>query len=190
VALTGPAPPLDPTRKSPAPRRRCQNSLLPFRKPYLASSWKALAPLQGAIIRLTPIRRSRRASTLRLPSVTPSGWRKRAMRIFFLIVITHDRDLRAFASSIARSCSSSGSRTRRVHRRLPGCGAHRSRATPGSWPPQIPCTPEAVPEPKFQPDPSSWRALAPLQGAIIRLTPIRRSRRASTLRLPSVTPSG
>jgi hypothetical protein len=60
-------------RKSPAPRRRCQNSLLPFRKPYLASSWKALAPLQGAIIRLTTIRRSRPASTLRLPSVTPSG---------------------------------------------------------------------------------------------------------------------
>jgi hypothetical protein len=47
-----------------------------------------------------------------------------------------------------------------------------------------------VPEPKFQPDATSSGALAPLQGAISRRTLIRRSRRASTLRLPSVTPSG
>jgi hypothetical protein len=85
-------------------------------------------------------------------------------------------------------------RTRRVNRRLPGCGAQRSRATPGSSP-RIPCTPEVVPELILtildgNTRASSSRTLAPLQGAISHPTLFRRSRPASTLRLPSFTPPG
>jgi hypothetical protein len=88
VALTGPAPPLDPAREFPAPRRWCQNSFQLF--PTVlegntrASSYRTLAPLRGAISHPTLFRRSRPASTLRLPSFTPSGWGNRRLKALFL----------------------------------------------------------------------------------------------------------
>jgi hypothetical protein len=88
VALSGPAPPLDPADKSP-----CTPEVVPEPVPTIlegntrATSYRMLAPLQGAISHPTLFRRSRPASTLRLPSFTPSGCGNRRVRISFLIVI-------------------------------------------------------------------------------------------------------
>jgi hypothetical protein len=88
VALSGPAPPLDPADKSP-----CTPEVVPEPVPTIlegntrATSYRMLAPLQGAISHPPLFRRSRKASTLRLPSFTPSGWGNRRVRISFLIVI-------------------------------------------------------------------------------------------------------
>jgi hypothetical protein len=120
-----------------------------------ASSSRTLAPLQGAISHPTLFRRSRPASTLRLPSFTPSGWGNRRLKDLFLnLNLNLNRNLPFFLPEgkprvrlrlRLRLRLRPAVRTRRVHRRLPGCGAHRPRATPGSSP-RIPCTPEVVPE--------------------------------------------
>jgi hypothetical protein len=194
VALTGPALPLDPARKFHAPRRWCQNSLQPFRKAKFGRAhtecWH-LFKVQCLVRRWSGGLAEPRPSGYHL---SPLRGEQLPIEELFLILIF---------IVVSPSCSRKGKprlrlrasvRTRRVHRRLPGCGAHRSRATPGSSP-QIPRTPEVVPEltPNIwegEISASSYGMLAPLQGAMSRPTLVRRSRQASTLRLPSVTPHG